>query len=162
MTRDTAVILLSGSIVLLALYVTESQATQEQHFIAAYMRRATAANETIMAEPTYWFDLTDVRYLSWVQLLNYQNLHPGTNVGDALNAIRPEVLVIDGARRKFILADDANVPYTGAGRYLWDRRFPADIFDSFLACRGQLTYRIETKAFSLVEIYRIDWERTCP
>ena len=158
MSKAFTNLVVTASIGLAVVVVTTTPAPGEQHTVASYIRRSVPDTGSIMASQVYWFDLMDVPYLSWQELIS-PDPHSETYLNDTLNALRPKVFVIDGEVRQFILADNADVPYSGFGRYRWDRRLPAETLNAFLACRGQLAYRIETQVYSTVEIYVIDWEK---
>jgi 4-amino-4-deoxy-L-arabinose transferase-like glycosyltransferase len=126
--------------------------------VASRIKRALPDGGSVMGSQSYWFDLYRHPYLSWQQILAYQRYEADSTFDDAMESLRPDVLVIDNHMRLFIRPDQANIPASGFQRYVWDRRLRKEDIDAFLARRGKLVDTFNTATYGTVEIYVLRWE----
>jgi len=109
--------------------------------------------DSIMAVETYWLGLYDHVYYSWELLPKYRHYRPGSTLEDALREFRPDVLIIDGQMRAFIIDPDPHGdPYR---QYL--QITPAEL-DRFLARQARLLTAFDGGDYGPVSVYRLDWE----
>ena len=117
----------------------------------AYVDGAVAPDDTVMGPQTYWFGLYEQDYYSWEALVYYQRMFPGSTLGDALEAFRPDVLIIDSQISGFITDDP------GSALYSQHLRLPAAELYGFLEDSASLIGTREIETYGPIEIYRIDW-----
>jgi 4-amino-4-deoxy-L-arabinose transferase-like glycosyltransferase len=121
----------------------------------AQVERAVPAGRSIMGVQTFWFGIPDRQYFSWEQLVYYQLCVPGSSLTDALEALRPDMFIIDRDMESFAIADDKS-QLTESGQSLY---LPKAELDAFLDQRARLVANISTRTFGDVRIYEIDWSR---
>jgi 4-amino-4-deoxy-L-arabinose transferase-like glycosyltransferase len=159
-TRGTTTVVLAGSLLfslVMFLMTFKSPPLNEPKSVAQRIEQVIPKGSSIMGPQTYWFDLHQYRYVSWQNILAYRTHVPQSTFDDAVAALRPDVLVVDDQLRQFILPEQEVVPRSGFERYAWERRLPKIEVDAFLARRGTLKYRVETRNYGTVEIYLINW-----
>jgi 4-amino-4-deoxy-L-arabinose transferase-like glycosyltransferase len=122
------------------------------------VKRVMSKDASVMGPQTYWFGLYEHSYLSWQNINGYQRFHPGSNFDDAIQVLRPDILIIDNHLRQFIVADRSDIPRSGFQRYIWERRLRKEDVDTFLARRGKLADRLDTATYGTVDIYSIRWD----
>ena len=54
----------------------------------------------------YWFALTDTRYVKWEQIIFQQRTMPGGTFTGAMEALKPDYLVVDGYMQQYTFDDD--------------------------------------------------------
>ncbi len=107
---------------------------------------------SVMAVETYWLGLYDHVYYSWELLPKYRHYRPGSTLEEALREFRPDILIIDGQMRAFIIdPDPQGDPYR---QYL--QITPAEL-ERFLARQAQLLIAFDGGDYGPVSVYRIDW-----
>jgi 4-amino-4-deoxy-L-arabinose transferase-like glycosyltransferase len=125
------------------------------------IQRVGPPSAIVLGPGTFWLSQEVTPYYHWFFLIEYPRRYPGSTIGDAISAIRPDVLVVDGLVRAFVLQDGEN----NASQYQLERRIPKEELIAFLSCRAELTETIPTLDFGDVQIYRIDWTKpgnACP
>lgn len=147
------------SIVVTLVTVANAPPPGEQALAASHIRPVVPQAGTVMGAQTYWFDLYDVPYLSWQQVLRYQWFEPGSTFEQAMKALHPDVLVVDDHLRSFIVAGQLDTPRAGVPPNAWDRGLPKQEVDAFLDRYGTLDDSLQTAAFGTVEIYVLHWDR---
>jgi 4-amino-4-deoxy-L-arabinose transferase-like glycosyltransferase len=116
------------------------------------VRQAVPAGATILGSQTYWFGIPDRRYLSWEQIVYYQQYNRGSTIEDALRALHPDMLLIDRHLDAFITDDPARLdPYA---RFL---ALDKGEVEDFLCTRCRLVETIETAWWGDIRIYQVDW-----
>lgn len=121
--------------------------------IAHRIEQVVPKDGSIMGSHTFWFKLYQHPYLTWQQIRAYQRFNPDSTFDDAMQALHPDVLMIDDHMRLFIVADPSNVR-----RYFRERSLPKQEFEAFLARRGELEDKFDTAAYGTIEIYSIHWD----
>lgn len=107
---------------------------------------------TVMGPQTYWFGITDHRYLSWEQLVYYEDFTPGSTLSDAFRALHPDYFIRDDHQGMFVADTPIDLP--SFQRFLFLSR---PELDRFLDAHAQLVRDVKTRAYGDVRIYRIDW-----
>jgi hypothetical protein len=121
------------------------------------VQQVVSANASIMATQTYWLKLNAHPYLSWQQLLVYGRLNGNYSIGEALNALRPDILIIDDDLQQYIIPSQNDAPRSSFERYLWERRLPKEELDSFLMRQGHLLDSFVNPTYGKIQVYSIDW-----
>src|SRR5205814_9289667 len=103
-------------------------AAQELEYTLGRVRRAVPPGSSIMGHQVYWFALPNERYLSWEQTLYYKRNSPGTTLGDALNALRPNYFILD--RWLESLTKNCNAPESALEKILATNGHLVDAFDT--------------------------------
>jgi len=106
-------------------------------------------DDTIMASQTYWLGLYTHIYYSWETLIYYQRYAPGISAAEALEAIRPDVLIIDEHMRSFI-TDQEHIFYEAL-------RIPATPFYAYLDTHAELVAQFDGGLYGDIEVYRFRW-----
>ena len=114
------------------------------------IRAAVPASATVMGTQTYYFALPDQRYLSWEQLAYYRRDTPGTNLEDALYALRPDYLLFDYTLNDILVDEGAGTKYILS--------LPRGEFDAFIKQHATLV-PLPGEGPGGVLLYRIDWSR---
>jgi hypothetical protein len=125
--------------------------------IGTRVKRFVPSTASIMGPPTYWFELHEHRYLSWMQIMVHRLFDSSSSIDAALDVLRPDFLIIDDDMRQYILPDNSEVPRSGYDRYTWERRLAKDELDSFLARRAELVDSFVTPTYGAIQIYSIHW-----
>ena len=115
------------------------------------IRAAVPPGSAVMGPATYWFGLTDERYVSWEQLVYYRRYAPGSTVEDAARAIGVRYFIVDPYIDKFFR--DTPRPSVNDQQLLLPR---AEV-ESFLSRRGRLAATIDTPTYGAVRVYALDW-----
>ncbi len=115
------------------------------------LQQAVPPADTIIGPQTYWFGLTDQKYLSWEQLTYYRRYAPDSTLEDAFQALGPHFLIVDRHMEQFITDEPAQLPEQF--RYLY---VPRTDLERFLSGRGHLVAAMKTAAFGTVRVYRLD------
>jgi 4-amino-4-deoxy-L-arabinose transferase-like glycosyltransferase len=103
----------------------------------------------VMGMPQWWLGLTDTDYRSNLNIIFY-NYHNNYTLTQALEAIRPDILIMDPWQRDWLVDDDhITVGYPG---------LPRQEFEDFLAQRGEKVLEFTDPWHGLFEIYAIDWD----
>ncbi len=120
--------------------------------VLSYFRQTVPSGSLIYGTPTYWFALTDTRYVNWEQIIFQQRTMPGGTFTGAMEALKPDYLVVDGYMEQYTFDDDlcratyrdiACVPRTELGTLLKN--------DATLA--GE----IKTDEYGDIRIYKMNW-----
>ncbi len=115
------------------------------------IRQTVPPGNSVMGSQTYWFALPEERFLSPEQIAYYQRYAPGSTVADALQALRPDFLILDRHVDRFIVDDREAMTEL---QYLF---VPRAEVQSVLEQRGRLIDTVDTRAFGEVRIYKISW-----
>jgi hypothetical protein len=112
---------------------------------------------SIMGPQTYWFELYEHRYLSWQQILVHAVLNPNSSIDTALNALRPDFLLIDDDMRQYILPEQIEGPRSGFERYTRTRALSKKELDSFLNRHADLVDSFISRTYGRIQVYSIHW-----
>jgi hypothetical protein len=117
----------------------------------SYVDQAVEPLDSVMGSQIYWFGLYDHEYYSWEALVYYQRLFSGSTLTDALEAFRPDILVIDAQISRFV----SDVP--GETLYEQHLRLPRRELEAFLRGRASLIAEHDVAIYGPIRVYRIDW-----
>jgi 4-amino-4-deoxy-L-arabinose transferase-like glycosyltransferase len=117
------------------------------------IRQTVRPGSSVVGPATYWFGLTDERYVSWEQLVYYRRYAPGSNVTDGMRALEADYFISDPYIEKFFR--DTPRPSVNSQQLL----LPKSEMDSFLDQRARLAAVVETGTYGAVKIYEIDRSR---
>jgi hypothetical protein len=113
---------------------------------------AVPPDATVMGPQTYWFGLPpSQRYLSWEQLLYYQEHAPKSTLEDAFRALGVDYFIVD-TRMERLMPEDAGSFRPGSSRLELTRANLA----SFLSRHARPLDHVETGTFGDVRIFKID------
>jgi hypothetical protein len=110
-----------------------------------------------MGPQTYWFELYEHRYLSWQQILIHAVLNPNSSIDTALNALRPDFLIIDDDLRQYILPSENEMPQSSFERYTRTRGLSKVELDSFLDRHAELVESFTSTTYGRIQVYSIPW-----
>jgi 4-amino-4-deoxy-L-arabinose transferase-like glycosyltransferase len=124
--------------------------------VGARLAASAKPGERVMGAQLYWLELRDRDYFSWEQLVYYRRAVPGKSLADALQAFRPDVLILDAQLASFVLdAWETDDPYT------LELRIPRRELQAFLALRGRAVDDF-AGLYGRTTVYRLDWSRERP
>jgi hypothetical protein len=128
---------------------------QDYQRAQANVNAAVRPGDTIIGSQVYWLGLFDHRYYSWELLFLYARFYPGTNLEDAINYFRPDILVIDGYVDPYI-----NDTLDPSNRWYDYRISRKELFD-YLASHAQQVFipGDVTYADRPVQVYRLNWNQ---
>lgn len=108
----------------------------------------------VMGYPKWWLGLADYDFRSSLNLTfyHYQN---GYSLTEGLEAIRPDIIILDQENLQFWLVDEGYFP-PGPGFDIY--RLPRQEFEDFLAQRGELILEFSDPWHGEFEIYAIHWD----
>ena len=124
--------------------------------VALRIARLAPQGSTLMGPQTYWFGLSDQRFLSWEWVSYRQRFGGAASFADAMQAFHPDILIIDDHLRNFIQSGEPGPPGSVSSFWLerwWSKR---DL-EALLSARGQLLDTITTRAYGPVEVYALTW-----
>jgi len=130
----------------------------ELKLIGQRVRSFLPSNASIMGSPTYWFELSQYRYIGWIQILIHKFMTSSSSVDSALYDLRPDFLIIDDEMRNFVIADGSPAPQTGLERYLRQRGISKEQLDVFLKRRAELIDHFVSPTYGTIELYSIHWD----
>jgi len=125
--------------------------------VSNHIEQVVPANASIMATQTYWLKLNAHPYLSWQQLLVYVRLNANYSIEAALNALRPDILIVDDELRQYIIPSQNDAPQSSFERYLSERRLPKEDLDSFLTRHAHLLDSFVNPTYGKIQVYSIHW-----
>ncbi|MFZ6026789.1 MAG: ArnT family glycosyltransferase [Chloroflexota bacterium] len=119
--------------------------------------REVKPGETIMGPQIYWFGLIDHEYDSWEELVYYQHTYPNANMEEALAFYHPDIFIIDGFMRYFL------IPREEEFTLFQSLHLPGDELIAALEKRGALIATIDGgSAVGTIQIYRLWWVKSEP
>jgi hypothetical protein len=104
-----------------------------------------------MGSQTYWFGLRDHTYYSWEQLDYYRRFAPGSPLEVALAEFAPDVFVLDGHMREYLVEGNETTLYSDLS--ILSRSDLEGILDR----HGVLVDDFDGGSYGRVQIYRMDW-----
>ncbi len=113
--------------------------------------QAVQPADAVLGSQTYWFGLYDHVYYSWEQLVYYQRYVQGSTLEDALQALRPDILIIDGHMSGFISDRPGKSPYS---KFL---RLSRTEMECFLDDHAQIIMAIDNDIWGNIRVFRIAW-----
>jgi hypothetical protein len=118
-----------------------------------FVQKTVPAGASIISEQTYWFARPDDPYYAWEQFTYYRRFKPGSNLVDALSALHPDYIIMDGVTDNF-LVDDNSLPYFDSTVNV---AVPRAEMESFLTTETTLVSQTTNDTFGNIRIYRINW-----
>ncbi len=115
------------------------------------LNSVVGANESILGSQTWWLGMPQHTFYSWENLIYYDRLYNDASVADALTALQPDILIIDGHFRWFIRDDP------GSNDYLRQMRIPESELMAFLDANASLITTLNGLCYGAVDVYRIQW-----
>lgn len=122
----------------------------DYQIIQADINSSIRPDDTVMGVQTYWLGMPEVKYRSWELLFQYQALHPGATLEEAVDHFGTTIFVIDPELRELI-ADNVAPDSPWFGYHLSKQDF-----DRFIKKRGDLVFYHEYVSRGLYEVYRIE------
>jgi hypothetical protein len=122
--------------------------------VALRIARLAPPGSTLVGPQTYWFGLSDHRFLSWEWVSYRHRLGGAASFADAMQTLHPDILIIDD--NLHIQSGEPGAPGSVSSFWLerwWSKR---DL-EALLSARGQLLDTISTRAYGLVEVYALTW-----
>lgn len=107
--------------------------------------------DRLMGSQVYWLGLSDHSYHSWELLFLYPRVHPGSDLEDALEYYRPDVLLIDQPIQDLI-SDQIDPSSRWAGYHVSRREW-----DAFMQTHTVTMIELNTQLNSPLTLYRITW-----
>jgi hypothetical protein len=145
-----------ASVLAMASIVAMSPPLGDMEKVALRTAQLAPEGTTLMGPQTYWFGLSDHRFLSWEWVSYRQRFGDAASFADAMQALHPDILIIDDHLRSFIQPGEPGPP--GSVSLFWlERWWSKRDLEALLSARGQLLDTIATKAYGLVEVYALTW-----
>ncbi|GAB4544531.1 MAG: hypothetical protein Kow0063_38290 [Anaerolineae bacterium] len=126
----------------------------DYHQITAKIASVIPAGARVMGYPKWWIGLADYDFRSSLNLTfyHYQN---GYSLTQGLEAIRPDIIILDEENLQYWLVDEGYFP-PGPGFEIY--RLPRQEFEDFLARRGELLLEFSDAWHGGFEVYAIHWD----
>ena len=140
--------------------VFSSPSPEDLELIGTRIKQTIPANASIMGPQTYWFELYEYPYLSWQQILIHRLFHSNHSIDTALDALRPDILIIDDDLRQYILPNQIEGPRSSFERYTRVRGLSKEELDSFLSRHADLVDNFISATYGRIQIYSIHWNVT--
>jgi 4-amino-4-deoxy-L-arabinose transferase-like glycosyltransferase len=137
--------------------VFSSSPPEDLKSIGNRIKQTVPVKAYIMGPQTYWFELYEHRYLSWQQILIHAVLNPNSSIDTALNALRPDFLLIDDDMRQYILSKHVDRPRSSFERYTRIRGLSKEELDSFLNRHSDLVDSFTSTTYGRIQLYSMHW-----
>lgn len=125
----------------------------DYYAITDRIKGVVPAGARVMGLPNWWLGLAEYDYRSSLGL-TYYHYYRGYSLTEALEAIRPDVIIVDSGLRG-LLVDEGYFP-PGPGFEIY--RLPRREFEDFLAQRGQKLVEFSNAWHGRFEVYAIRWD----
>lgn len=109
-------------------------------------------SDIVMASQVFWLGLYENQYYSWEEIIYYQRYAPNSTLYDALKEFNPDIFIIDGHLRYFIVESRSQ-----ENVYSQELEIPKPELDAFLDSYAVLIGEFDAGYYGLVEIFRINW-----
>ena len=155
-SKAITISILVASVLVMVPVVAMSPPPGDMEKVALRIARLAPQGSTLMGPQTYWFGLSDQRFLSWEWVSYRQRFGGAASFADAMQAFHPDILIIDDHLRNFIQSGEPGPPGSVSSFWLerwWSKR---DL-EALLSARGQLLDTITTRAYGPVEVYALTW-----
>jgi 4-amino-4-deoxy-L-arabinose transferase-like glycosyltransferase len=116
-----------------------------------YVNQFAQPDDSIMASQTFWLGLHEHDYYSWESLIHYQRYAPGSTLEDALQELRPDLLIID--RNLDVLISDE----PGGSVYSEHLNLPRSEMEAFLGRNASLLGMLDVDHYGPIRVYRLAW-----
>jgi 4-amino-4-deoxy-L-arabinose transferase-like glycosyltransferase len=123
------------------------------------LAKAVPPGASVMGPQTYWFGLSDRRYISWEGLVYYHRYSPESALSDAFKELHPEFLIIDQHMDMFIV-DDVDIATERLPSF-WSKNYMRSVaiskteLERLLTARARVVSEVSTKSMS-VRVYEMD------
>lgn len=107
----------------------------------------------VMGLPNWWLGLAEYDYRSSLNL-TYYHFQNGYTLTEGLEAVRPDILIVD-ANLQGLLVDEGYFP-PGPGFEIY--RLPRQEFEDFLSRRGEKVLEFTNPWHGKFEIYAVHWD----
>ena len=108
----------------------------------------------VMGFPKWWLGLADYDFSSSLNLTFY-HFQNGYSLTEGLEAIRPDIIILDQENLQHWLVDEGYFP-SGPGFDIY--KLPRQEFEDFLAQRGEMLLEFSDPWHGEFEIYAIHWD----
>lgn len=148
--------LLTGGIIVFNLASTLSFFRYDSHGeyqrIASHIRSVSLPNSKIMADPKYWFALSDYRFVGLNEIAYYRRHVSGSSIADVLQHYRPDIIILDASIENQLIDDPSGLdPWEQLGQ------IPRTELDQILASHGERAPDLNPPSLLNVRIYRLRW-----
>ena len=106
----------------------------------------------VMGRPEWWLGLSEYDYRSNLNLTYYHHQN-GYSLTEGMQAVHPDILIVDTKWRQQLVEDDYFPSEPGFGVY----NLPRAEFEDFLAQSGVLLTAFSDPYHGTVEIYAVEW-----
>lgn len=110
------------------------------------------ANDIVMGNQLFWFELYEKNYHSWEELIFYQRYFPESDLEAALLEFKPDIFVVDQHIAQFISDSEGTFSYHNA------LKLPKAHTNALLNKYGDLISEFDGGVYGIVRIYRFNWE----
>lgn len=121
--------------------------------ITDQIRTVVPEGARVMGMPHWWLGLADHDYRSSLSL-TYYHFYNGYSLTEGLEAIRPDVVIVDSAQRGLWVDEGCFPPGPGFEIY----KLPRQEFEEFLAERGEKVLEFSDRWHGKFEVYGIRWK----
>ena len=121
----------------------------------AFLGQSIPNGSLVYGAPTYWFALQDTRYVNWDQIVIQQRAMSGGTFTGAIEAIKPDYLVVDGFVAAFITDDDRC-----RASYQDSVCIPKTEYNALLKEHATLAGDLNTNAYGDIRVYKMNWAAT--
>jgi 4-amino-4-deoxy-L-arabinose transferase-like glycosyltransferase len=121
-----------------------------------FINQAVQPGDSIMSSQTFWLGLHEHDYYSWESLIHYQRYAPGSTLEDALEELRPDILIIDRHLNNFISDEPGE---SGYAKHLHLQRTE---IEGFLSHNATLIGMLAIDHYGPIRVYRIAWSEEEP
>jgi len=123
----------------------------DYYAITNRIREVIPPDKRVLGMPTWWFGFTEYDYRSGLNVPYYEFFN-GYNVRQAIDAIRPDYIIVDDTQQVILVDEGQELPQ-GMNVYSVSR---AD-FQEVLETQGEKVLEFTTTWHGSFEIYRLDW-----
>jgi hypothetical protein len=118
----------------------------------AFLQEKIPTGSLVYGSATYWFALHDTRYVNWDQFINQQRAMPGGKFSDAVQALKPDYIVIDGFVAAFLTDDDQCY-----AKFRTDVCIPKAEFNNLMKEHATVAGTLSTQDYGNVILYKMNW-----
>ena len=142
-------IIVGSSVINLAVAMRDSNPDYRK--VLSYIGETIPDGSVVYGNPSYWFALPRNPYMNIEQIVFRQRYVPGSTFTDAVEAIKPDYLIIDGFVGQFVLDDE-----TCREHFSDIPCMPQVELATLLKERATLVGDLKTRNFGDVQIYKMD------
>jgi len=123
----------------------------DYYAITNRIREVIPPDKRVMGMPTWWFGFTEYDYRSALNVPYYEFFN-GYNVRQAIDAIRPDYIIVDDTQQVILVYEGKTLPQ-GMNVYSVEQAE----FQAVLQTQGEKVLEFTTTWHGSFEIYRLDW-----